>query len=84
MNIVDTHTHLYLKQFKDDIDDVIVRAKKIGVKKFVFPSIDSSHYESMHDLKNKYPKEIYFVFPFSNLNSIVSRDFSITYFACCT
>ena len=59
MNIVDTHTHLYLKQFKDDIDDVIARAKKIGVKKFVFPSIDSSHYESMHDLKNKYPKEIY-------------------------
>jgi TatD DNase family protein len=59
VNIVDTHTHLYLKQFKDDIDDVIARAKKIGVKKFVFPSIDSSHYESMHDLKNKYPKEIY-------------------------
>ena len=59
MNIIDTHTHLYLKQFNEDIDDVIARAKEIGVKKFVFPSIDSSHYESMHDLKNKYPKEIY-------------------------
>ena len=59
MNIVDTHTHLYLKKFKDDIDDVIARAKEIGVKKFVFPAIDSSHFESMHNLKNKYPKEIY-------------------------
>jgi TatD DNase family protein len=59
VNIVDTHTHLYLKKFKDDIDDVIARAKEIGVKKFVFPAIDSSHFESMHNLKNKYPKEIY-------------------------
>ena len=59
MNIIDTHTHLYLKQFNEDIDDVIARAKEIGVKKFVFPAIDSSHFDSIHNLKNKYPKEIY-------------------------
>ena len=59
MNIIDTHTHLYLNQFKKDIDDVIARAKQIGIKKFIFPAIDSSHFDSMHNLKNKYPKEIY-------------------------
>ena len=59
MNIIDTHTHLYLNQFKKDIDDVIARAKEIGIKKFIFPAIDSSHFDSMHSLKNKYPKEIY-------------------------
>ena len=59
MNIIDTHTHLYLKQFKVDIDDVIARAKQNGVKKFILPAIDSSHYDSMHNLKNKYPDEIY-------------------------
>jgi len=59
MNIIDTHTHLYLKQFKEDIDDVIARAKEIGVQKFIFPAIDSSHFDSMHNLKNKYPDEIY-------------------------
>ena len=59
MNIIDTHTHLYLKQFNEDIDDVIARAKEIGIKKFIFPAIDSSHFDSMHSLKNKYPKEIY-------------------------
>ena len=59
MNIIDTHTHLYLKQFKDDIDLVINRSRKIGIKKFIFPAIDSSHYDSMHNLKNKYPDEIY-------------------------
>ena len=59
MQIIDTHTHLYLNQFQEDIDDVIARAKKIGIKKFIFPAIDSSHFDSMHNLKNKYPKEIY-------------------------
>ena len=59
MNIIDTHTHLYLKQFNEDIDDVIARAKQIGVKKFILPAIDSSHFNSMHSLKNKYPDEIY-------------------------
>ncbi len=59
MQIIDTHTHLYLNQFKKDIDDVIATAKEIGIKKFIFPAIDSSHYDSMHNLKNKYPDEIY-------------------------
>ena len=59
MQIIDTHTHLYLDQFKEDIDNVISRAKEIGVKKFIFPAIDSSHFENMHNLKNKYPDNIY-------------------------
>ena len=59
MNIIDTHTHLYLKQFNEDIDSVINRSKDIGVKKFIFPAIDSSHFDSMHSLKNKYPDNIY-------------------------
>ena len=59
MDIIDTHTHLYLNQFKEDIDLVINRSKEIGVKKFIFPAIDSSHFDSMHSLKNKYPNNIY-------------------------
>jgi len=59
VKIVDTHTHLYLDKFKEDIDNVISRAKKNGVSKFIFPAIDSSHFENMHNLKNKYPENIY-------------------------
>ena len=59
MNIIDTHTHLYLKQFKEDIDSVINRSKDIGINKFIFPAIDSTHFDDMHDLKNKYPGSIY-------------------------
>ena len=59
MKIIDTHTHLYLDQFKEDIDDVIAQAKENGVKKFIFPAIDSSHFERMHNLKKKYPNDIF-------------------------
>ena len=59
MKIIDTHTHLYLKQFKDDIDKVIQRSIDKGINKFIFPAIDSSHFDSMHSLKNKYPDDIY-------------------------
>jgi len=58
VNIIDTHTHIYLKQFNEDIDLVINRSIEIGVKKFIFPAIDSSHFNSMHNLKNKYPDNI--------------------------
>ena len=59
MQIIDTHTHLYLKQFNEDIDEVIKRAINIGVDKFIFPAIDSSYSKQMHDLQNKYSKNIY-------------------------
>ncbi|MDA9374602.1 TatD family hydrolase [Flavobacteriaceae bacterium] len=57
--MIDTHTHLYLNQFKDDIDKVIQRSKDKGINKFIFPAIDSTHFDDMHDLKNKYPGSIY-------------------------
>ena len=59
MKIIDTHTHLYLKQFKDDIDKVIQRSVDIGINKFIFPAIDSTHFDDMHDLKSEYPGSIY-------------------------
>ena len=59
MNIIDTHTHLYLKQFKEDIDIVIQRSIDKGINKFIFPAIDSSHFNDMHNLKDKYPDNIY-------------------------
>jgi len=59
VKIIDTHTHLYLNQFKDDIDKVIERSIDKGINKFIFPAIDSTHFDDMQDLKNKYPGSIY-------------------------
>ena len=57
--MIDTHTHLYLEQFKDDIDDVISRAKAIGVQRFYLPSINSKYNQSMHDLEKKFPNDVF-------------------------
>ncbi len=57
--MIDTHTHLYLDHFKEDIDDVIHRAVSVGVKKFYLPSISSKHNKSMHVLENKFPNRIF-------------------------
>ena len=47
MKIIDTHTHLYLKEFDEDFDEVISKSIEIGVKKFLFPSIHSKYNERM-------------------------------------
>ena len=57
--MIDTHAHLYLEQFRDDIDDVISRAKAVGVEKFYLPSINSKYNKSMHDLEKKYPDNVF-------------------------
>tara|TARA_B100000941_G_scaffold231633_1_gene174049 strand:- start:9 stop:782 length:774 start_codon:yes stop_codon:yes gene_type:complete len=43
MKIIDTHTHLYLDHFKDDINSVFKNANNVGVYKFIFPSICSKY-----------------------------------------
>ena len=71
MQIIDTHTHLYLSQFKDDVDLVIERAKNAGIDKFIFPAIDSSHFKDMHELRNRYPEDIYLM---SGLHPVSVKD----------
>ncbi|MBL7701895.1 MAG: TatD family hydrolase [Ferruginibacter sp.] len=53
--IVDTHCHLYVDEFKNDIDEVIRRAEQEGVQKFYLPAIDSSEIENLLLLESKYP-----------------------------
>ena len=47
MKIIDTHTHLYLKEFDEDFDEVVRKSIEIGVDKFLFPSIHSKYNERM-------------------------------------
>jgi TatD DNase family protein len=55
MNLIDTHTHLYLKEFSADINEVIECAEKEGVNKFFLPAIDSSETTAMFELEKKFP-----------------------------
>jgi len=45
--MIDTHAHIYLPDFSDDIHDVIHASKEAGVEKIYMPNIDSTSIKSM-------------------------------------
>lgn len=55
MLLIDTHCHLYSKNFAQDIEEVIHRAEKEGVEKFYLPAIDSECQEALLALEARYP-----------------------------
>ncbi|MFV5694029.1 TatD family hydrolase [Flavobacterium sp. LB3P122] len=57
--ITDTHTHLYSEEFDKDRSEMIQRAIDAGVSRFFIPAIDSTCTESMYDLENKYPNNVF-------------------------
>lgn len=52
--MIDTHSHLYAEEFKDDIAVVLERAKAVGVEKIYLPAIDSSTHDAMIRLSHDY------------------------------
>ena len=59
MFLIDTHTHLYLDEFKHDIDVLIEKAKKKNIQKFLLPNIDTKTIQPLLDLSKLYPKNCY-------------------------
>jgi len=55
MELIDTHTHLYLPEFSGDVAAVIARATDAGVSRFFLPDIDPAITGSMEQLENRYP-----------------------------
>lgn len=53
--MIDTHTHLYLPEFQDDIDEVMARAEGAGLRRCWLPAIDASSLPLMQDLDRRYP-----------------------------
>ncbi|MEP7256658.1 MAG: TatD family hydrolase [Ferruginibacter sp.] len=53
--LIDTHCHLYVDEFKSDIEEVINKAEAEGVKKFYLPAIDSAEIDNMLLLEEKFP-----------------------------
>ncbi|NPA43553.1 MAG: TatD family hydrolase [Chlorobi bacterium] len=57
--IIDTHTHLFVKQFDKDRDETVRRAKDVGVEKFLLPNIDSSTIDRLLRTADAYPGEMF-------------------------
>ena len=59
MNLVDTHCHLYLDDFKEDSPEIIRRAMDEGVEKFYLPNIDMAVVPDMLALETAYPGQCF-------------------------
>ena len=73
--IIDTHAHLYAKEFYDDIEEVIARAKTSGIGRILLPNIDVDSIGPLNKLVNKYPD---YCMPMMGLHPCsVSRDYKV-------
>lgn len=59
MNFTDTHTHLYVDAFKEDIDEVMKRANNENINRFFIPAIDSATTEAMYQLEKDFPEQVF-------------------------
>lgn len=52
MTLTDTHCHLYLDQFKEDLDEVLNRSVKEGITHIFLPAIDWKSIDQMDQLQH--------------------------------
>ncbi len=55
LNLIDTHTHIYLAQFDQDRKDVIARAASEGISHMLMPNIDSHTVADMLKVARAFP-----------------------------
>lgn len=55
MEFIDTHAHLYLKEFGEDRTQIIQRALESKVTKIVLPNIDFISYQDQLNLSKEFP-----------------------------
>ncbi len=59
MILTDTHTHIYLDDFKEDRAEMIERAMTEGVDRFFLPNIDVDSIAQVNSLAEAYPDTIW-------------------------
>lgn len=57
--IIDTHSHLFLEEFAEDLPQVMDRARQAGVSSILMPNIDSGTIEAMLSACEAYPELCY-------------------------
>ena len=54
---IDTHSHIYLKEFESDLKDVILRSENEAVGQILMPAIDNETHGMMLSTEARYPGE---------------------------
>lgn len=57
--MIDTHAHLYVKEYDEDRDAMLQRTFESGVKKIFLPNIDLSTIPAMQSMQESYPDQCY-------------------------
>ncbi len=55
LRLVETHAHIYLKEFANDLPEIIDRAKEAGVERIYMPNVDHTTIDDMLEVAGKYP-----------------------------
>jgi len=55
--IIDTHSHIYLPEFRDDLGQVLGRAENEVIKLILMPAIDKETHFSMLETESQYPEK---------------------------
>ncbi|MCO4789960.1 hydrolase TatD, partial [Vibrio cholerae] len=53
--MIDTHAHVYASEFDHDRDEVIARARQVGIEKILMPNIDLNSIAPMLATEEAYP-----------------------------
>ena len=53
--LIDTHSHLFVEEFTEDLPQVMERARKAGVSYIFMPNIDSTTIDAMLSVCRDYP-----------------------------
>ena len=53
--MIDTHSHLFVEEFNEDLPEVIARAREAGLTYVFMPNIDDTTLEDMHRVCDVYP-----------------------------
>jgi TatD DNase family protein len=59
MNLIDTHTHIFLEEFDSDRDKTIARAEENGITKVFLPNVDNTTIQRVLALSKQYPNYCY-------------------------
>ena len=53
--LIDTHAHIYLKEFDGEYDSIVKKALDAGVTKILLPNIDQTTIEDLFQIEAQFP-----------------------------
>lgn len=53
--MIDTHSHIYLPEFDDDREEIVRKARSVGVEKVLMPNIDNQSIRSLIETEEAFP-----------------------------